>query len=123
MHLGHLGTPAHWMRATGIKKMDPLVKDTICVWSQIVSLSPFSLCPILSHPLWSVCALLLSSWKGRQQMVFPPKQSELGHSQSEDHDMHVRLAAQSALGPLLASPLSLLLCLFRTCLQRMLNLQ
>ena len=39
-----LGTLAHWTRATGIKKMDPLVKDTICVWSQIVSLSPFS-CP------------------------------------------------------------------------------
>ena len=122
MHLGHLGTLAHWMRATGIKKMDPLVKDTICVWSQIVSLSPFSLCPIPSSVV-GVCSSPLFVEREGRQMVFPPKQSELGHSQSEDHDMHVRLAAQSALGPLLASPLSLLLCLFRTCLQRMLNLQ
>lgn len=92
--------------------MVPLVKDTICVWSQVF---------LLSRSILSSSSVLFVE---RKANGFPPQQSELGHSQSE-HDMHVRLA-QSALGPLLASPVPLplfFLCLFRTCLQRMLNLQ
>ena len=92
---------AHWTRTPGIKKMDPLVRDTICVRSQ-VSLSPISLCcPILSLRSFG-CALPLSSYdrgKGRQMVFLSSTNAERIGSQSEDHDMHVRLAQAECTRP------------------------